>query len=439
MKWEQVKNWPWKRIMIGTAVLSSIAASTSFGTYAYFTSEAESATSFTAGKLEISLGETKAAFRAEEDQPFLPGVRVEKTLTVENNSDVPVKYALLAEKEGGEDIVYNQLVVEIRREDDDELLYHGRVSTLNQANVVIPELETGDSDDLRYTVYLPESTGNEVQQKSAEVSFGFLATQQENGEYFAQSGPVMTFTPQDLSGKELLETMKLVSRVEAEEGAGREDGDAVRGMTFILGVGTYDLDGLDLPKHVTWKAAPGQEGKVVIEADGLEVSDAAFEGIRFEGSGTGLLVGNNVSIRNSIFGSGFEAAIRTSSSGGKAAEEGEDDGSYLEGLTVKDSIFEGPQQAIVLDEAIRAVLIANNTFEGGDHAIVVANDKASQVQIVGNDFTGVGDYAIDSSGVRVGDGIDGFREIETEESDAKKLALHLHKADLYLENNRYGE
>jgi|GEM_PF-1578169 len=439
MKWEQLKNWPWKRIMMGTAVLSSIAASTSFGTYAYFTSAAESPASFTAGKLEIRLGETKALFQADDDQPFMPGVRVEKTLIVENNSDVPVKYALLAEKEDGEDIVYNQLVVEIRREDDDELLYHGRVSTLSQANVVIPELPTGESDRLRYTVYLPESTGNEVQQKSASVSFGFLATQQENGGYFAQSGPVMTFTPQDLSGQELLNTMKLVSRVEKEEGVGRKDGDAVRGMTFVLGEGRYDLSGLDLPKNVTWKAAPGKEGKVIIEADELEVSDTAFEGIRFEGSGTGLLVGSNVTIRNSIFDSGFEAAIRTSPKKGKASGEEAEDGSYLEGLTVMDSIFEGPQHAIVLDEAIRAVLIANNTFEGGDHAIVVANDKATQVQIVGNDFSGVGEYAIDSNGVRVGDGIDGFKEIKADDSDAKKLALHLHKADFYLENNKYSK
>lgn len=433
MKWEQVKNWPWKRIMVGTAVISSIAASTSFGTYAYFTSQVETSAAFAAGKLEISLGQSMAKFQSENDQPFLPGVRVEKTLSVENNSDVPVKYALLAEKEAGEDIVYDQLVVEIRRDGDDELLYHGRVRTLTQANVVIPELDK--SDQLHFAVYLPESTGNEVQQKSAEVNFGFLATQQENGDYFAQGGPVMTFTPQDLSGKQLLETMELANRVGDEGDTKQAEGGAAKGMTFILAEGTYNLSGLDLPKNITWKAAPGKEGKVVINADELKVSDASFEGVRFEGNGTGLLVGSNVSFRTCTFGSGFDVAIQTKS--GKNADEANDNGNFLEGLTVKDSTFEGPNQAIVLDATIKAVLVANNTFSGGDHAVVIANDKETQVQVVGNDFTKVNKYAVDSDGVRVGDGIDGFKEIETEDSETKKLALHLYKADLFLENNKY--
>lgn len=439
MKWEQVKNWPWKRILVGTAVISSIAASTSFGTYAYFTSQVEESSTFAAGKLEISLGETKVKFQSKDNQPFLPGVRVEKMLSVQNNSDVPVKYALLAEKADGDDVIYDQLVAVIRRENGDELLYHGRISTLTQANVVIPELEKGASDRLHYTVYLPESTGNEVQQKTAEVNFGFLATQKENGEYFAQGGPVMTFTPNDLSGKQLLETMQLANRVGEEEQSKQADGDSTKGMTFILAEGSYDLSGLDLPKNITWKAAPGQEGKVVIRANELEVSDASFEGIRFEGNGTGLLVGSNVSFRNCVFGGGFEAAIRTVSGEGGTSEEGTDEDNFLEGLTVKDSTFEGADQAIVLDQTIRAVLVANNTFSGGDHALVIASDKETQVQIVENDFTKVNKHAVESNGVRVGDGIDGFKEIETENSDAKALALHLHKADMYLENNKYAQ
>ncbi|CAM3339989.1 MULTISPECIES: hypothetical protein [Brevibacillus] len=417
MKWEQVKNWPWKRILIGTAVLSSITASTSFGTYAYFTSQVDDSTTFAAGTLEISLGQSNLKFQADSDQPFLPGVRFEKGLTVSNESDVPVKYALLAEKASGDDIVYDQLVVEIQS--DSSVLYHGRVSTLSQANVIIPELGKGESDQLQFSVYLPESTGNEVQQKSAEVNFGFLATQQENGEYFAQGGPVMTFRPEDLSGKQLMETMKLADKVSEEDAS----------MTFILAEGTYDLGGLELPENITWKAAPGQEGKVVIEADELQVSNASFEGIRFEGNGTGLVIGSNISFRACTFGSGFETAIQT------AAVDGESE--TIEGLTIKGSTFEGAQTAILLEQTIKAVLIADNTFGGGEHAVVIANDKETQVQIVGNDFTKVNKHAVESGGVRVGDGIDGFKEIATEESETKKLALHLHKADLYLENNKY--
>lgn len=438
MKWEQVKNWPWKRVVIGTAFISSIAASTSFGTYAYFTSQVDDASTFAAGKLEISLGGvSSASFRAEGDQKFLPGVRVQKTMSVENKSDVPVKYALLAKKADGDDILYDQLVAEIRSSDD-TLLYHGRVSSLTKANVVIPELDKGEADELSFTVYLPESTGNEVQQKTADVNFGFLATQQENGDYFAQSGPVMTFTPQDLSGSQLLDTMKLAKRVGEEESAKQKDESAAKGMTFVLAEGSYDLSGLELPKHITWKAAPGQEGKVIIRADELAVQEASFDGIRFEGRGTGLLVGSNVSFRNCVFGSGFEEAIRTAGAEDKQSDESAEGGKFLEGLTVKDSIFEGGGEGIVLNQTIKAVLIAGSTFNGGKHAVVIANDKESQVQIVDNDFTKVSQYAVESDGVRVGDGIDGFKEIEGEVVGTKKLALHLYKADLYLENNKYG-
>ncbi|QQE74834.1 hypothetical protein KDJ56_02280 [Brevibacillus composti] len=416
MNWSQVKHWPWKRILLGSAVISSIVVSTSFGTYAYFTSEAEETSTFAAGKLEITLGETKVKFQAEGDMPFLPGVRFDKELSVYNHSDVPVKYALLAEKEEGDDIVYDQLVVEIRRDGDGgELLYHGRVNQLNQANVVVPELPVGDQDTLHFTVYLPESTGNEVQQKSADVTFGFLATQQENGPYFAQSGPVMTFTPEELNGLKLQETLEMAEK-QAEAGAG--------GMTFVLEEGSYDLSGLSLPKAVTWKAAPGREGEVVIRADELQVSHASFEGIRFVGNGTGLIVGDHVSFRNCQFDG---AGIRTM----PGAEES------LEGLTVKESRFAGAQEAILLDQTAKAVLILNNTFEGVGHAVVVDNGRESEVQIVGNDFSQVSRYAVDSSGVRVGDGIEGFRETGGEGGDTKRLALHLNKADLYLEGNRY--
>jgi predicted ribosomally synthesized peptide with SipW-like signal peptide len=422
MKWEQVKNWPWKRIAMGTAVLTSIVASTSFGTYAYFTSQVEDSSTFAAGKLEISLGETKARFQAADDQPFLPGVRFEKTLTVHNQSDVPVKYALLAEKEGGDDIVYDRLVVEVRRENEGgELLYHGRVSQLTLANVIIPELPKDASDDLHFSVYLPESTGNEVQQKSADVTFGFLATQQDNGHYFAQGGPVMTFTPQDLNGTKLVETLRMASK-EAEK-------DSVTGLTFILEEGSYDLSDMKLPEKVTWKAAPGKEGKVVVRADELQVSNAAFEGIRFEGSGTGLYVGSNVSFSGCTFDGQFDAAIRTMPdlSGEKT----------LEGLTVKDSTFAGAEAAILLDQTIKGAFIAYNSFSGVQHAVVVANDRETEVQIVGNDFANVNKYAVDSGGVQVGDGIEGFKETSEENGDAKKLALHLFKADLYLEDNKY--
>jgi predicted ribosomally synthesized peptide with SipW-like signal peptide len=415
-RFEQIKHWPWKRIMIGTAVISSIAASSSFGTYAYFTSQVETKSSFAAGKLEIGLGTTEALFKAEDDQPFLPGVRFEKSLRIVNNSDVPVKYALLAGKESGDDVVYNQLMVEIRQGGaDGDLLYLGRVNQLTRANVIIPELAKGGQDELHFSVYLPESTGNEVQQKSAEVEFGFLATQLENGEYFAQGGPVMTLTPTDFSEGVRKATERVMK-------------DASQGTTFILAEGTYDLpDGFEFSGNTTWKAEKGKEGKVIIEADGLQLKDVSMDGITFRGSDVGIYAGSNVSLTHCTFEGGFEAAIQTSSTDGKS----------LEGLTVKNSKFLGGTNAIVLDKEIKAVMIVGNTFENVDHAIVATEEQASEVQIVGNDFTKVSGYAVDSMGVRIGDGIEGFKETKGEGKEKATLALHLHKADFYLEENRY--
>ncbi len=49
---DTVKNCPWKKIAIGFAVVTSVAASSSFGTYAYFTSFQNDSTAFTVGKLQ---------------------------------------------------------------------------------------------------------------------------------------------------------------------------------------------------------------------------------------------------------------------------------------------------------------------------------------------------------------------------------------------------
>jgi hypothetical protein len=414
-QFEKVKQWPWKRIMIGTAVISSIAASSSFGTYAYFTSQVQETSAFSVGKLEIGLGTTETSFKAEGDEPFLPGVRFEKDLRIENKSDVPVKYALLAKKQGGDDIVYDQLMVEVRNGGSGgDLVYMGRVSQLTRANVIISELEKGEADELNFAVYLPESTGNEVQQKSAEVEFGFLATQIENGEYFAQSGPVMTLTPNDFEEG----IMKATERVME---------DTVEGTTFILAEGSYSLPSdFTFPANSTWKAEKGKEGKVVLDADGLTVKDVSFDGITFSGTDVGLYVDANVSISNSTF-EGYETAIQTAP-----------DGAGHKGLTVKNSTFKGGDKAIVLDQEMKAVVIADNTFENVEHAVFASGEKASEIQIVGNDFTKVSGYAIDSDGVRIGDGITGFKEAAEEDGPGEgKLALHIQNADFYLEGNKY--
>lgn len=412
----QMKNWPWKRVLIGAAVISSIAVSSSFGTYAYFTSEQNSGSAFAAGKLEIGLGQTQATFKAEDDRPFLPGVRFERELTVENHSDVPVKYAILGSKSAGDDVVYNQLMVEIRTDSGDgDLLYTGKVNQLSGANVVIPSVEKDGQSHLHFTVYLPESAGNEVQQKKAEVDFGFLATQLENGEYFAQKGPVITLTPQELSS-------------DLKQKAFQSLNEKVEGATFILAEGSYDLDQLiHLPKHATWKAEKGKEGKVVIHANGSKLEDVTLDGLKIQG---GVEVGSHVGFINCEFeASGENHAIKTA----QADAESE----ALEGLTVKKSKFVGGTAAIMLDQAIIGVVIEGNTFERVDHAIIASDDKKSQIQVVNNEFNKVNDSPVIAGPNRVGDGIEGFKETAGEQDQMKKLALHLLDLDIYLENNQY--
>lgn len=411
---EKMKNWPWKKIVFGVAVVSSVAASSSFGTYAYFTSSKNEATAFAAGKLEIGLGQNSASFQAADGQPFLPGVRFEKELTVSNESDVPVKYAIQASKKAGEDVVYNQLMAEIRVDGDaGELLYAGRINQLSESNVVVPNVDKGGSSNLHFTVYLPESAGNEVQQKSAEVDFGFLATQIENGEYFAQKGPVITLTPADFAGLKGDSFNKIVE-------------DSAEETTFILAEGTYDLSGLaNLPKHVTWKAEKGKEGKVIIQADGSKLENATLDGFTIKGSGAGITVGSHVNIVNCTFEGSFDAAIQTA------------EAESLEGLTVRNSKFKGATDAIVLDQPIIGVVIGDNVFEQVSRAVVAADDKKSQIQVVNNDFNKVAEHAVVAGINRIGDGIEGFKETAEADGDVKKLALHLRELDIYVENNKY--
>ncbi|MGD8192673.1 TasA family protein [Brevibacillus ginsengisoli] len=411
-----MKNWPWKRVLIGAAVVSSIAISSSFGTYAYFTSEQNSSTAFAAGKLEIGLGQTQATFKAEDDKPFMPGVRFERDLTVENRSDVPVKYAILASKSSGDDVVYNQLMVEIRSNGGNgDLIYTGKVNQLSEANVVIPSIEKNGESALHFTVYLPESAGNEVQQKKAEVDFGFLATQQENGEYFAQKGPVITLSPQELSS-------------DMKQKAFQALNDKVDGATFILAEGSYNIDDLThLPKHATWKAEKGKEGKVIIQANGTKVEEVTMDGLKIHG---GIQVGSHVSIVNCEFDGGAENIIQTA--------QATSDSASWEGLTIRKSKFVGGTNAIMLDQAIIGVVIDNNTFEQVNHAVIASDNKKSQLQIMNNDFSKVTDAAVIGGTNRIGDGIEGFKELVESDRRMKKLALHQLNLDVYLQNNQYS-
>lgn len=433
--YRELKNWPWKRIVLGAVIISSVAASSSFGTYAYFTSKAEEKSPFSAGTLEIRLGKSSAVFQADDDQPFMPGVRFVREWEVENESDVPVKYALLAEKAGGDDVVYDQLMVEIRRNGPEgELLYRGRVKQLTPANVVVDRLEVQASDTLHYTVYLPESTGNEVMGKAAEVEFGFLATQLENGTYFAQDGPVMTFTPDDFSRQHLEATKRVIE-------------EAIEGTTFVFGTGEYTIPAdWSFGKNITLKAAEmdnsgnassttqanqEQAENVVFRADGadaiLRLKAARVEGITFAGRAeSALKVASDVSVERCRFVGDFAAAVKT------------DEDESLRGITIKDNQFSHEGNGVVIDRESKAVMVQGNTFDGVQHAIVVDNDQATELQVVDNDFAQVASFAVNSNGVRIGDGIAGYRETKGEEG-VSRLALHLQHLDIYLEGNRYAE
>jgi hypothetical protein len=411
---EQIKKWPWKRIAIGVAMISSVAVSTSFGTYAYFTSGVENNSTFASGVLKIGLEGGAVTFAADDDQPFLPGVRFHDRLTVANEGDVAVKFAVLAGKASGDDIVYDQLMVEIR-DGNDQLLYHGRVSDLSKSNVVIPELAKGGSETLYFTVYLPESAGNEVMQKTAEVEFSFLATQQENGEYFAQSAPVMTLTPDSFASGDAQQVIN----------------EAVEGTIFILAEGDYTIPaGFEISRNVTLQAEKGKEDKVVLHGEGdviLRMENASVDGLSFAGaSSVGIEAGSHVSIVNSHFAGSLDAAVRSAD---------EESG----GLTVKSSRFANGGDGIVIDKEMKAVMILGNTFSDVRRGIVASNEKASEVQVLQNDFTGVSGNAVESGGVAIGDGLEGFREESPEEGGKPRLALHLQKLDIYLEDNRYDE
>ncbi|MGO0062162.1 TasA family protein [Brevibacillus fluminis] len=421
MKWmEEARKWPLKRIAYGAVVISTIAASSSFGTYAYFTDTKEVGATFASGTLHIDLSEEKAAEATfgSGETAFMPGSRLTKAFVLSNKSSSAVKYALQAEPgEGGENAVYDQLIVDIREAGSDALLYSGKVKNLSRANVVISNFDKDAQMTLDYTVSLPESAGNDVMGLTSTVDFGFLATQSTNSDYFAQSGPVMTLTPEQFSGQGRGETLDLLAK-------------AVEGTTFVLGEGEYHLPAnLKLGQNIRLQADKGKEGKVKLYSDGgagdaiLRLDNASVDGLTFmAGAETAIEAGSHVNISRCEFSGDFDTAIR-------AKEQGE--GSAIVDVAISQNAFLNNRVSIDVSADAQGVVIDQNRFEQAEKAIHVKNEKHVELQVTRNDFAKVGGVPVESDGVRIGDGIAGFSETDG------KLALHLQHLDIYLADNHY--
>ena len=166
-----------RRIVFGSVLfLGIIGIVAGVSTYAWFTSQAISNDNiFMSGKLEIGLPFTGANDGFIEATNLYPGSSVTDTVDVQNNGEIIFKYKVTSDQNSGDEALYNNLNTVILK--DDIVIYDG---TLKDLDANIGNIVPGDKETLTFTVSLPETAGDECQEKIANTKFIFDATQIEN-------------------------------------------------------------------------------------------------------------------------------------------------------------------------------------------------------------------------------------------------------------------
>jgi predicted ribosomally synthesized peptide with SipW-like signal peptide len=140
-------------------------------TFAYFTdSAANNSNAFEAGTLDIGLDPAAATFSV----PLMaPGDAIDGNLTVQNSGSLPFFFTIAAAKASGDDNFFNALKLQITNTASGDVIYDGMLNSLNTNSA----LAAGANQPLKFTVSLPATAGNELQGKTCNVAFTFVATQ----------------------------------------------------------------------------------------------------------------------------------------------------------------------------------------------------------------------------------------------------------------------
>lgn len=167
-----------KKVLISILLIGVMAFGIGMGTFAYFTSQATSANNiFETGTLEIGLGENASGFINASN--WQPGDSTTANLAVSNTGSLELKYRISAAMAaGGDAALYNELMISIFK--GEQQLYSGLLKDM--APVLPGNIAVGESDNLTFTVSLPDSGApqNHLQGLNAGVVFTFDATQINN-------------------------------------------------------------------------------------------------------------------------------------------------------------------------------------------------------------------------------------------------------------------
>lgn len=174
-----------KRVVLSLVLVAMLAFGIGMGTYAWFTDEAVVADNvFETGTLDIGVN-----YFAIPEQPWFigfenmkPGDSETRILTVKNSGSLNLKYRITAEKGSGSSALYNQLNLKVTDiQGARKPLYEGPLNGLT-TDRILQQLEAGKTQNLWFTVTLPETAGNDCQGKSTTVKFVFEATQLDNND-----------------------------------------------------------------------------------------------------------------------------------------------------------------------------------------------------------------------------------------------------------------
>lgn len=184
-----------RRMLIFIILIALLAFGAGIGTYAYFTSSVTSEGNvFTAGTLIIGGGNADGSINSSlQFSNIAPGIEfgVAKTIIVKNTGSLPFKYRVSASRTSGDDAVgsfYNTLIVKVDTKvgDSYQKLYEKNLKDLN-GDIINSDLAADATEEIQFTVYLPDNAGNEYQGKTATANFVFEATQTNNNGW-TQSG-----------------------------------------------------------------------------------------------------------------------------------------------------------------------------------------------------------------------------------------------------------
>lgn len=118
-------------------------------------------------QIDLSTTPESQLFKIEN---MKPGDWLTRELVIRNNSNESLNYDMLAKYVSGSEKLYNQLTLEVLK--DDEQIFKGKLSEFT--GFTKRTLAESKEETLTFTVEFPPESGNEFQGLQTEMSFQFL-------------------------------------------------------------------------------------------------------------------------------------------------------------------------------------------------------------------------------------------------------------------------